>query len=78
MNIEAIEREIARTEQRIESYREKLRTLRQRKVNEENHQILRTVKASNLSISDLQALLSPPPNVLQKEEKEDETDVEEI
>lgn len=75
MNIEVIEQEITKTEQRIEGYRERLRALRQRKVNEENNQILRAVRTANVSIPELQKLLSPSPEAFAKHEREDTKDV---
>lgn len=75
MNIEVIEQEITKTEQRIEGYRERLRALRQRKVNEENNQILRAVRTAKVSIPELQNLLSPSPEVHTRHEREDAKDV---
>jgi len=75
MNIEVIEQEITKTEQRIEGYRERLRALRQRKVNEENNQILQAVRTAKVSIPELQKLLAPSPEVFTKHEREDAKDV---
>lgn len=72
MNLTALEREIARTEEKIEAYREKVRALKQRKLGEENAQIIKLVRAANMSIADLQEMFAPakPQNKKMEEERD--------
>lgn len=59
MSLTALEREIARAEEKIEVYREKVRALKQRKLSEENAQIIKLVRSANMSIADLQEMFHP-------------------
>jgi hypothetical protein len=65
MSIISLEREIAKTEEKVELYREKIRTLKQRKLEEENAQIIKLVRSFNVSIADLKEMFTPV-----KEEKD--------
>lgn len=58
MTLHAIEREIVRIEEKIESYKQKAKDLRKRKVDEENAQFIRAVRAADLSVPELQRLLT--------------------
>ena len=69
MKSQAIQREIEKTQEKIESYKEKVKALKQRKVDEENAQIIKIVRASNLSAEKLKEMLMP------KKNKEEERDV---
>lgn len=66
MSIMSLEREIAKTEEKVELYKEKIRTLKQRKLEEENAQIIKLVRSYNLSIADLKEMFTP-----NKEERQD-------
>ena len=66
MSIMSLEREIAKTEEKVELYKEKIKTLKQKKLEEENAQIVKLVRSSNLSIEDLKQMFIP-----NKEERQD-------
>lgn len=62
MNLAALERldqEIAKTEARIEVYKEKAKALRQRKLDEENAQIIKLVREANMSVREIHEMFQP-------------------
>lgn len=76
MNLTALEREIAKTEQKIEEYREKVRRLKQRKTDEENAQFIKLVRIAELSVAELKRLLKPEEPVrIPGKEMEEESNV---
>lgn len=71
MNLEVLEREIIKTEQRIEAYKEKAKALRQRKLEEENAQIIKLVRGANMSVTELSEMFTPAQGNQNKEEERD-------
>lgn len=69
MRLQAIQKEIEKTQEEIGKYKEKIKALKQRKIDEENAQIIKIVRASNLSVERLKEILMP------KKNKEEETNV---
>lgn len=68
--LQKLEREILKTEENIIFYKEKVKALKQRKVDEENTQIIRLVRAANISPIQLQEILLPvrQENIVMEEE----------
>jgi len=66
MSIMSLEREIAKTEEKVELYREKIRILKQRKLEEENAQIIKLVRSFNISLADLKEMFA----IVKEEEKD--------
>lgn len=71
MNITAIEKEIAKTEAKIEICKEKIKQLRQRKLEEENAQIIKLVRSANLSVGELNEMFRPAVKIQDMEEEID-------
>lgn len=68
MNLISLEKEIIITEQKIEEYKEKVKALKQRKLNEENAQIIKMARSANMSIAELCEMFQPKKPVPNKED----------
>lgn len=70
--LEKIEAEIVKTEEKIVAYKEKAKALRQRKLDEENAQIIKLIRSADMSVAQLQAMMRPvrQENMVMEEERD--------
>jgi len=73
MNLTALEHEITKTEEKIAVYKEKVKALKQRKLNEENAQIIKLVRSADMSVTELREMFRPAKQ--QNKFEEEESDV---